>query len=188
MNRRITEIAEDFQVGNWKAEATKNENYSCLTFGFGNDFHPNNMYQDDEVTDLMAMMDQVKEFLDSPIALGNNNAPTEELKPIALPPAPITMEELIQIINEGKIKSITCETEFEGPVFNFGFFIVTENNRSFYFGQEFDLKSGLNNMEVIDFTSGNGRYLPFNLGKGFDPKNRTDLNIRPDWENADMGW
>lgn len=186
MPKRITEISDEFKAGLWKAEVSKREDGEhVMCFGYGIGFDPNEIYQGNEVNSLLKLMAQVDEFLNEPMG---EPTEAEPAKGHDLPPAPVSKEDLIQVLNSGKIKDMKFESFVDEGRVNFSLTIVTEDHRSFIFTQELDFNIAFRPVEILDFTTGNGRNVHADVGGVFDPQDRIDLNISHRWENADMGW
>ena len=185
MTERITEIVKEFKVGHWGAEVFKREDGEhCMEFGYGVLRNPNDVYQGNEVMGLLNMIKQVDKFINAPMNAVSQPEPVKPW-PSKVPPAPTTKQELINILNNGGIQDIICQSEFDDGKLTFAFIITTHDNRSFYFSQDFDLKPSITPMEIMDYTTGNGRELGFDMGAGFTPGNHPDLNINPEWENME---
>ena len=106
---------------------------------------------------------------------------------VKLPEVPKSKEDLIRILNKEGIEDIVCTTNLQDQYLDFGIMIRTKKGRIFSLDQQMNLAPGLGILQITDYTSGNGRDVDFDLGRGF---NETPVWMYPEpqYENLDQSW
>lgn len=83
---------------------------------------------------------------------------------------PSNKKQLIEYINEAGISDIICSSSDLDNCVQFGIELQTKDDKSFFFIQDLETRFKFKNMEVLDFSTGNGYDVPVNLGSVFNPK------------------
>lgn len=109
------------------------------------------------------------------------------MKKTKAPPVPASKKELLRIINEEGIQSLDFTTKLDEGCIGFGFIVQTKRGHVFSFDQDVDFNIEIKPVEVLDFTTGNGRQVPVEFGRGWPDKPVWSRTWKR-YENTDMPW
>jgi hypothetical protein len=100
------------------------------------------------------------------------------------PATPKTKKELLELISDEGLQDFQFTSSVHDGQISFGLMLRTKKGRIFSMDQELELVPILKSVEVLDFTTGNGRQVHIPFGTGFDEK-KVYMSPLKKYENAD---